>query len=93
MDKSTDVSPNPPRHDELQGVGISSVRLGLLEAGKAAYASYGVWVDGYRRYQRISWGPTGLQPNELDTFTSLLGVDVYEAIVAAEEKRVNRFRA
>lgn len=78
-----DYRPNPARVDERDALPLGSVRIGhLINSGKM-YASYGVWVGGYRRYNRFTWPEGYLDTDALLIWAEELAQDVYEAVRVA----------
>lgn len=78
-----DYRPNPARVDERDALPLASVRIGqLINAGKG-YASYGVWVGGYRRYNRFTWTQGRLDTDALLIWAEELTQDIYEAVRVA----------
>ena len=88
-----DKRPNPPRYDEREAYPLGQIRNGFLDGQGLQYASYGLWVGEFRRYQRIQWRPGYLSPDELEAWTENLATDTYSGVVAFVEKQLTRFRA
>jgi hypothetical protein len=58
------------------------LRHGVLDGQGLRYASYGLWVGDYRRYNRIHWQKDALAPEKLLVWAEELSSDAYEALVA-----------
>lgn len=87
QDEQRDRRPNPARVDERDALPLGSVRIGnLINSGKA-YASYGVWVGGYRRYNRFTWTQGKLDTDALLIWAEELCQDIYEAVRIANSPR------
>lgn len=81
------IGPNPPRVDERDALPLGSVRVGHLVNSGKFYAAYGVFVNGYRRYERFSWTPTQISTDSLLVWSENLSTDVYEAVLGFAQRQ------
>lgn len=87
QNEQRDTRPNPARVDEAYALPLGSVRIGRLINNGKLYASYGVWVGEYRRYNRFTWPKGRLDTDALLIWVEGLSQDVYEALRVANSPR------